>query len=121
MVITVSGCPLWFYYCVVCPLTYGIWLCCLSFDLRYLVALSVLGQTTQWKNQRGQADTVNQRTDNIMVKPKRATRYRKSKDRQRNQNYVVCPLIYGICLSPLVFPLCCLSFDLRYLVVWSVL
>ena len=42
-------CLLSFYHCVVCPLIYGIWLRCLSIDLRYLVvpfgftiALSVL-------------------------------------------------------------------------------
>ena len=34
---------------------------------------------------KGKPDTVNQRTNNTMVKPKGATRYRKSKDRQRNQ------------------------------------
>jgi hypothetical protein len=103
---TVSG-------CVVCPLIYGFWLSplvlplwYLSFDIRY----------------------------HTMEKSKGTSRYRKSKDRQHNgktkegnqiplikgqtrqPGCVVCPLIYGIWLAPLVLPLCCLSFDLRYVV-----
>jgi hypothetical protein len=104
-----SFCPFPFDHFVVCPSIYGFWLpfgifwpfCCLSFDLRILIILwyllAILLSVLRFTD-----------SDYHLVS---------------FGHFVVCPSIYGFWLPFGIFwPFCCLSFDLRILIIlWYLL